>query len=68
MRNIYHQILISLHIVTPLFFTKRVQKKKPIVMMGSDYLLTIMQALAPWLLPGCCAVNELVSRALFMVA
>jgi hypothetical protein len=26
----------------------------------------IIQALAPWQLPGCCAVVELVSRALFM--
>ena len=48
---------------------KREHKKTPIAMMGASIKMSkpIIQALAPCLLAGCCAVNELVSHALFMV-
>ena len=34
---------------------------------GCSTIRPIVQALAPYLLAGCCAVNGLVPRALFMV-
>ena len=48
---------------------QRGQQKTPIVYDGriSYCISPIIQALAPCCTAGCCAVNELVSRALFMV-
>ena len=69
----FPNISLIVHIFHALLkdYSIRAQKSDPIVTTGSlyqHYYHPIVQALAPYVIAGCCTVNGLVPRVLFMVS